>query len=155
MKKMLMLLAATCIIAGSADRQSFKVNISGIQWTAVQPPGAPPGLMQKLLHDNQKNKLTSAIVRFPKGYREPRHYHTTCGHSIYVLKGRLRSPEGDLTPGTFIYSAVQERHGPFQALEETEILFYTDGPFDYLVDDPDAPKARPAKAAAPRSKPGR
>jgi quercetin dioxygenase-like cupin family protein len=84
-----------------------------------------------VLHDNQQNKLVSAIVRFPKGFVEPRHYHTTCGHSIYILRGKLKSPEGVLSAGTFIYSAVNEPHGPFTAVEETEILFYTDGPFDY------------------------
>ncbi len=98
-------------------------------------PGFPEGLQQRLLHDNQENKLQSSIVRYPKGFHEPRHYHTTCGHSIYILRGRLHAPEGDLTPGTFTYAAVNERHGPFVAMEETEILFYTDGPFDMKIED--------------------
>ena len=38
-------------------------------------------------------------------------------------------------PGTFIYSAANERHGPFDAVEQAEILFYTDGPFDFIVED--------------------
>ena len=101
----------------------------------MQPPGVPKGLEQRLLHDNKENQLVSAIVKFPKGFREPRHYHTTCGHSLYILEGRLQSPEGDLVPGMFVYSAVNERHGPFTALEETELLFYTDGPFDFIVED--------------------
>jgi anti-sigma factor ChrR (cupin superfamily) len=92
--------------------------------------------MQRLLHDHKEKSTLTALVKFPKGYREPRHYHVTCGHSIYILKGRLRSPEGPLTPGMFLYSAPQDRHGPFVAEQETEILFFTDGPFDYLVDDP-------------------
>jgi hypothetical protein len=36
--------------------------------------------------------------------------------------------------GTFTYAAPNERHGPYNAVEETEILFYTDGPFDFHVD---------------------
>jgi hypothetical protein len=40
---------------------------------------------------------------------------------------------GDLTPGTFTYAAVGDVHGPFTALQETEFLFYTDGPFDYYL----------------------
>ena len=35
----------------------------------------------------------------------------------------------------FIYSAMNDRHGPFTAVEETEILFHTQGTFDYHVDD--------------------
>ena len=54
---------------------------------------------------------------------------------MYILKGKLKSPDGDLTPGTFTYAAVNERHGPFIAEEETEFVFYTDGPFDFFVED--------------------
>ena len=119
----------------AAEKRSFQVNVDGLKWEPITPPGAPQGLTQKLLHDNKQNQLMSSIVRFPKGYREPRHYHKTCGHSMYILKGKLQSPDGNLTAGTFSYAAVNERHGPFLALEESEILFYTDGPFDYYVED--------------------
>ncbi len=119
----------------SSGKKSFTVLVSDVTWESMQPPGVPNGLEQRVLHDNKENQLISAIVKFPKGFREPRHYHTTCGHSLYILKGRLKSPEGDLLPGMFVYSAVNERHGPFTALEETELLFYTDGPFDFIVED--------------------
>lgn len=130
-KKFCLLGLLTFCFATGADKKSFIVEASKLPWTAVEIPGVPKGLMERSLHNNQQNKLVSSIVRFPKGFVEPRHYHTTCGHSIYVLRGRLQSPEGVLTAGTFIYSAVNEPHGPFTAVEETEILFYTDGPFDY------------------------
>ncbi len=119
----------------SSGKKSFTVLVSDVTWESMQPPGVPKGLEQRVLHDNKENQLISAIVKFPKGFREPRHYHTTCGHSLFILKGRLKSPEGDLLPGMFVYSAVNERHGPFTALEETELLFYTDGPFDFIVED--------------------
>ena len=127
--------AAAAIVAQTAGQKSFTLQTQRIQWAPIAPPGAPPGLEQRLLHDHKEKGTVTAVVRFPKGYREPRHYHKTCGHSIYVLKGRLRSPDGVATPGTFLYSAPQERHGPFTAEQETEILFFTDGPFDYIVDD--------------------
>src|SRR5690349_8914916 len=121
--------------ASAQEKRSVLVKAADVQWTPVTLPGVPAGIQQRLLHANPANQLQSAIVRFPKGFREPRHYHTTCGHSIYILKGRIRSPEGVLTPGTFTYAAVNERHGPFVAEEETEFLFYTDGPFDYFIDE--------------------
>lgn len=124
------LFLALALLAAPPPR-SFTLNSAGIPWKPVQPPGAPPGLSQRLLHHNDANHLMSAIVKFPKGYTEPRHYHTTCGHSIFVLKGKLKTPAGFWTPGVFNYAAVGEPHGPFTAIEETEILFYTDGPFDY------------------------
>jgi quercetin dioxygenase-like cupin family protein len=131
----LLLAALALLSAPAAERKSFTIQAPKIAWQELKIPGFPDGLQQRLLHDNKDNKLMSAIVKYPKGFREPRHYHTTCGHSIYILKGRLRAPEGDLTPGTFTYAAVNERHGPFFAAEETEIYFYTDGPFDMKIED--------------------
>jgi quercetin dioxygenase-like cupin family protein len=123
------------VFAPAAEKRSFVVDSSKIVWQPMNLPGVPAGLQQRALHENKQNKLQSALVRFPKGFREPRHYHTTCGHSMYILKGKLKSPDGDLTPGKFIYAAVNERHGPFVAEEETEFIFYTDGPFDFFVED--------------------
>ena len=133
--KLLAALALLLAFASAEEKRSILIKAADVQWTPVNLPGVPAGIQQRLLHANAANKLQSAIVRFPKGFREPRHYHTTCGHSIYILKGRIRSPEGVLTPGSFTYAAVNERHGPFVAEQETEFLFYTDGPFDYFIDE--------------------
>ena len=133
--KLIAALALLLAFASAEEKHSVQVKAADVQWTPVSLPGVPAGILQKLLHNNPANQVQSAIVRFPKGFREPRHYHTTCGHSIYILKGRIRSPEGLLTPGTFSYAAVNERHGPFVAEEETEFLFYTDAPFDYFIDE--------------------
>ena len=130
----LLVTLSLALISGQ-EKRSVQVMVRDVQWTPVSLPGVPAGIQQKLLHNNTASKVQSALVRFPKGFREPRHYHTTCGHSIYILKGRIRSPEGVLTPGTFTYAAVNERHGPLVAEEETEFLFYTDGPFDFYVED--------------------
>jgi quercetin dioxygenase-like cupin family protein len=128
------LLVAAALAASAADSpKSFTTNAAKVPWAPIKPPGAPAGLIQRVLHDQKDKQLVSAIVRFPKGYTEPRHYHTQCGHSIYVLKGRLKAPDGVWTAGSFNYAAVNEPHGPFTAIEETDILFYTDGPFDYHV----------------------
>lgn len=131
----LALAALFLLSAPAAERKSFTVQSLQIAWQPMHIPGFPEGLQQRLLHDNKDNKLMSALVKYPKGFHEPRHYHTTCGHTIYVLKGRIRTPNGDLTPGSFTYDAVNERHGPLIAVEESEILFYTDGPFDMHIED--------------------
>ncbi len=135
MKPFAVLAVFLLALASGQERRSVLIKISDVAWTPVNLPGVPAGIQQKLLHNNTANKVQSALVRFPKGFREPRHYHTTCGHSIYILKGRIRSPEGLLTPGTFTYAAVNERHGPFVAEQDTEFLFYTDGPFDYFIEE--------------------
>jgi quercetin dioxygenase-like cupin family protein len=130
---MKIVLAATLTLAfaSAVEKQSFVVDPAGVQWQKVAIPGVPPGMLHRPLHDNKQKQMMSAIFRFPKGFRDPRHYHTTCGHSLYVIKGKLQTPDGVLSAGMFMYSAVNERHGPLVALEETDMLIYTDGPLDY------------------------
>ena len=133
--KLLIALLVVLMFAPAAEKKSFSIHSGAVKWAPMKLPGVPDGLQQRLLHENKDNKLMSALVRFPKGFREPRHYHTTCGHSMYILKGKIKVPGGYLIPGMFTYAAVNERHGPFVAEEETEFLFYTDGPFDFFVED--------------------
>ena len=92
--RLTVVLALALVLAPAAEKRSFALDSGKVPWTAMSLPGVPAGLQQKLLHDNKANKLMSAKVRFSKGFREPRHYHTTCGHSMYILKGKLKSPDG-------------------------------------------------------------
>jgi quercetin dioxygenase-like cupin family protein len=128
-------LALLVLIAAvlAQSRQSFTIHASKVEWKPAEIAGVAPGLMVRELQSNPANHTSSAVVRYPKGFFEPRHYHTKCSHIIYVLRGRLKSPEGEMTAGTLAYAAVTEPHGPFTAVEETEILFHVDGPFDYIV----------------------
>ena len=112
---------------------AIAVDSATVKWQPVELPGVPKGMLQRLLRDDQRTKMMSSIIRFPKGFRDPKHYHATCGHGIYILKGKLQTPAGVLAAGTFFYAAPNERHGPLIALEETDMLLYTDGPLDYHV----------------------
>ena len=114
---------------------SFNLNVMSVEAQPAEVPGLPPGVMMRPLHLNPRTQMNSAHLSYPAGFREPRHYHETCGHYMYILKGRIQTPDGVLTPGMFAYAAPGERHGPFVYLEESEALFYTDGPFDFIVDD--------------------
>ena len=136
LKRLCLLLTAPVLmlLAATADH-SFSLKVSELEWARLEMEGMPPGLQLRSLHQNPRTKMNSATVKYPKGFREPRHHHETCGHYIYVLKGRLNSPGGDLLPGMFTYAAPKEPHGPYTAAAETEILFYTDGPLDFIVDE--------------------
>ncbi len=135
MKKTVVLFASILVLAAATGDHSFTVKTGEVAWAPVEMEGMPPGLRVRPLHENPRTKMSSSIVSYPKGFHEPRHYHETCGHYIYILKGRLRSPDGDLLPGMFTYAAPTERHGPYTAVEATETLFYTDGPLDFIVDE--------------------
>lgn len=114
---------------------SFTLNVKTVEAQQAEVPGLPPGLMMRGLHQNPRTQMNTAHLSYPKGFREPRHYHETCGHYMYILKGRIQTPEGVLTPGMFAYAAPGERHGPFVITEDSEALFFTDGPLDFIVDD--------------------
>jgi hypothetical protein len=133
-KKLILALMAIALVALAAGDTSLTVKTGEIGWQPVKMEGMPPGLQLRPLHENPRTKMSSSIVQYPKGFHEPRHHHLTCGHYIYILKGHLRSPQGDLLPGMFTYAAPKEPHGPYTAVEGTEILFYTDGPLDFIVD---------------------
>jgi quercetin dioxygenase-like cupin family protein len=127
-------LAVLAAAAAAPEDGSFAVTTGEIGWQPVVIEGMPAGLKTRPLHENPRTKMSSSIVQYPKGFHEPRHHHDSCGHYIYILKGRLKAPDGDLLPGMFTYAAPKEAHGPYTAVEETEILFYTDGAFDFIVD---------------------
>jgi quercetin dioxygenase-like cupin family protein len=133
MRRWLILIATAFAFAPAAEQAPKPVDSAGVKWRNVEIPGVPKGMLQKVLYENPANKNISAIIRFPKGFRDPRHFHTTCGHSLYILKGKLESPDGVIAPGMYVYSPRNLNHGPFTALEETDMLLFTDGPLDYHV----------------------
>jgi quercetin dioxygenase-like cupin family protein len=75
-------------------------------------------------------------LRFPAGYVEPRHYHTTAGHSIYVLSGRINFAGIEAPAGDFFYTPPNVVHD-LVALEESEILIWSDGPLDFHLSEED------------------
>ncbi|MDA0204551.1 MAG: hypothetical protein O3A53_12805 [Acidobacteria bacterium] len=129
-----LIVCALALYAVEGDH-SFNLNVMSVEAQPAVVPGLPPGVMMRALHANPRTQMNSALLSYPAGYREPRHYHETCGHYMYILKGRIQTPEGVVTPGMFLYAAPDERHGPFVYLDESEVLFYTDGPLDFIVDD--------------------
>jgi anti-sigma factor ChrR (cupin superfamily) len=123
------------VCASAAGEKSFSIDTGKIPWQAVEMSGIPKGMLQRPLLTNDQNKTGALLIRFPKGFRDPRHYHTTCSHSLYITKGKLQTPDGVLAAGSFMFSKVNERHGPLVALEETDMVIFLDGPLDYFVDE--------------------
>lgn len=127
----------TCAVGIHAEEgdRGFAVVTANVKPAPLIVPGLPEGIIMYALHENPRTGMSSSVLSYPEGYREPRHYHESSGHYMYILKGRIESPMGVLTPGMFIYAPPGERHGPFDILEPSEALFITDGPPDFIVDD--------------------
>jgi len=106
----------------------------------------PRGQVRKLLHRNPANGAAAALARHPKGYLEPRSYHTTANHGIYILEGRLRYGDVEAGPGELFYAPAGHAHGPLEALDDVELLIWTDGPLDLHLGDPAPAEETPGQA---------
>ncbi len=99
-------------------------------WQPLKSDFFPPGLKTKAIYEDKAKNTSLSLIRYPKGYHEPRHYHKSCGHWLYFLTGRVRDEKTVYTPGTFVYAPPLNVHGPFTADEISDVLFFVDGPFD-------------------------
>lgn len=105
-------------------------RLKEMTWQPLQSDFFPPGLKVKALYEDKAKNTSLSVVRYPKGYHEPRHFHKGCGHWIYYLNGKITDATQAYTPGTFVYVPALNVHGPFTAEEESDVLFFVDGPFD-------------------------
>lgn len=118
----------------SPDTSSYHIASSGIPWQPVDLPAFPEGLEVRSLHANPHNGAGASRLRFPEGYVEPRHFHTTAGHSIYVLNGRIELSGVEAGAGHFFYTPPNVIH-ELLALEPSEILIWSDGPLDFHLSE--------------------
>jgi quercetin dioxygenase-like cupin family protein len=94
-----------------------------------------------MLWGNPETGPAAVMVKFPEGYQEPWHSHTTTYHSV-LIKGEFqtRSKDGDVTeskiygpgayavqPGGAVHSEVNAGSGELVA------LVYFDGPVDFVL----------------------
>lgn len=105
-------------------------RLSELAWQPLKSDFFPPGLQVKSLYEDKAKNTSLSVVRYPKGYHEPRHYHKGCGHWLYFLSGRLKDDKVVYAPGTFVYAPPLNVHGPFTADLQSDVLFFVDGPFD-------------------------
>ncbi|HET6603808.1 MAG TPA: hypothetical protein VFG21_06270 [Xanthomonadaceae bacterium] len=123
----------------AAKAEAIHLDTEAMDWEPSSVPGFPEGAWRKLLHSNPENGAGAVLRRHPKGYVEPRHWHSTANHGVYMLSGRVRIGETVAGPGHFFYAPAGHVHGPIEALEDVEFLLWTDGPLDlHLVEAEDS-----------------
>jgi quercetin dioxygenase-like cupin family protein len=96
-----------------------------------------------MLWGNPETGPAAILVRFPEGYKEPWHSHTTTYHSV-LIKGEFqtRSKEGEITesdvygPGSYAIQPGGAVHAEVNAgAGELVALVYFDGPVDFVLDE--------------------
>lgn len=130
------LFCAATSIPERALAQITAIDTGKMTWERSDPPGFPEGAERKLLKVDQETGIGAALRRHPEGYVEPRHYHTTAAHSIYVREGRLEDDGVEAGPGHFFHFPAYAAHGPLVSLEDSIFLFWTEGPLDIEFGDP-------------------
>ena len=95
-----------------------------------------------ILWGNPETGPAAVMVRFPEGYQEPWHSHTTTYHSVLV-KGTFQTRGKDdkvesrtygpgsyaVQPGGIVHSEVNAGKGELVA------FVYFDGPVDFVLDE--------------------
>ena len=95
-----------------------------------------------LLWGNPETGPAAVMVRFPEGYQEPWHSHTSTYHSV-LIKGEFQTKdkEGDMNiseicgPGSYSVQPGGEVHAEVNAGADELVAFvYFDGPVDFVLD---------------------
>jgi len=110
-----------------AEEKILIVDPEKLEWQPIKQ--LPPGAWIKTLRVDKKTGASACLVKFDKGFREPRHAHPS-GHDVIVLKGRLLDDEGReiLREGMYFYAPARVEHGPVTAPEGCILFVYFDGP---------------------------
>ena len=96
-----------------------------------------------LLWGNPETGPAAVMVRFPEGYQEPWHSHTTTYHSV-LIKGSFQSKSKDAKdaplatfgPGSYAVQPGGAVHAEVNAgAGELVALVYFDGPVDFVLDE--------------------
>jgi quercetin dioxygenase-like cupin family protein len=94
-----------------------------------------------VLWGNPEIGPAAVMVKFPEGYQEPWHYHSSTYHAVLV-KGEFssRSPEGGpdservFLPGSYIVQPGGVTHAEINSGDgELLAMVYFDGPVDFVL----------------------
>jgi len=115
-------------------KEVVTVDTKKAEWQPIQLENFPPGAYLKMLGVSKETGGVTALIKFPKGFVEPRHSHS-CGHIVYVISGDLGSGDvfgKDVFPeGTYWHCPAGDVHGPLRLKNDCTFLFITDGPLDF------------------------
>ena len=92
------------------------------------------GIYNKLLYFDRDTGATINLAKLEKGAEFPEHYHPTM-QTLFLVQGRLRTPDSVILPGSFNVIPAGEVHGPFFAEEESiQYKFFSATPVYFLRD---------------------
>jgi mannose-6-phosphate isomerase-like protein (cupin superfamily) len=117
------------------------VPLGEVKWQRIPPfPGRPapkpkdPWPEIAILREAPGTRATQLMIRVPKGFHVPKHWHTANETHTIVSGTFIMACEGqkaELGPGSFNYMPSRMVHEAWTKLDEGALLFITvDGPWD-------------------------
>jgi anti-sigma factor ChrR (cupin superfamily) len=103
---------------------------SQIPWIETKPGQA----WTKVLWVGPESGRWAVLLKWKKGYVAPPHKHLSAAFA-FVLSGRLQVRDNVYGPGDFLHETNGMVHGATTALEDTEYLFFCDGPVLFFDQD--------------------
>jgi quercetin dioxygenase-like cupin family protein len=88
----------------------------------------------KVLWVGPESGRWAVLLKWKKGYVAPPHKHLSAAFA-FVLSGRIKVRDAVYGPGDFLHEANGMVHGATEALEDTEYLFFCDGPVLFFDKD--------------------
>jgi 2,4'-dihydroxyacetophenone dioxygenase len=117
-------------------KEVITIDTKKAGWQPIQLenfPTKPPAYL-KMLEVSKETGGVTCLIKFPKGFVEPRHSHS-CGHMVYVVSGDLGSGKvfgKDIFPeGTYWSCSAGDTHGPLKMANDCVFFFITDGPLNF------------------------
>ncbi|MGE0658740.1 MAG: cupin domain-containing protein [Reyranellaceae bacterium] len=87
------------------DLASRFVDVDALPWK----PTPTPGIDMKILLQDEKTGLLTALFRWAPGTELPLHEHVEI-EQTYVLSGSIVDDEGEVTEGNFVWRPRGNRH---------------------------------------------
>ena len=117
-----------------------------LKWEKLRPELGADSAEITILNVDPKSGATQLMIRCPKNYHAPKHWHTAnethyCVYGNFVMLDQ-DGKAADLSPGSFNYMPSKMLHEGSSKPDQGNLLFISvDGPWDiHFVDGPPTPQ---------------
>lgn len=106
-------------------KKGVTLDTNSLNWENLKELG--DGVWCKILNIDEDTGATFAIMKIKSGVVTPRHSHPST-EDMFILKGAFRVGDYILRAGTYQCNLPGLEHGPYEAIEDSEIIISKDGP---------------------------
>lgn len=100
------------VVNGKTEKKPYYFDGNSMPWETILDKHLNKEFKDLKMIQDEETGFAVNLSIYPKGYFKVQHVHTH-GHGIFVLKGTLKTDEGEFGPGTFVWypAGTVMRHG--------------------------------------------